>query len=364
MQISVANPLEQTIIFGLIFGLIFLASLRSKKGSDLFPIDTTNELKGFAMIAIVLSHIGYFLSRQTDFLFPFSIYAGVSVDLFLFLSGFGLTISALKKQLSIGEFYKKRVSKLFVPLWIVLGICFVADSFVLSKTYPIQDMVLSFFGIFRHADLFNDVNSPLWYITWTLFYYILFPFFFSQKHPILSAIGLYIAGWLILHTALPISGGVFGLYQVHLMAFPLGVLGALLIQKFSQRQIPLLQKNILRRMGLLIFAVLFGYFGLHSEVGKGYILEQAGSLFLMVVCLLFFIFKKFESRFLVIWGIYSYEIYLLHWPLLYRYDFLYKYMPAGVATALYLGILLCIAFLLSRITNKLAKIGQNSTKQS
>ncbi len=352
MFITVANPVQQTIVFAVIFFAIVIVSLRKKEGNDVFPLETTNELKGFAMIAIILSHIGYFLTRQTDFLFPFSIYAGVSVDLFLFLSGFGLAISALKKQLSIQEFYKKRISKLFVPLWIVLGLCLVADYFVLHQTYPLQDTVLNFFGIFRHADLYHDINSPLWYITWTLFYYILFPFFFSQKRPVLSALGLYIAGWLLLQTALPVSDGVLGLYKVHQVAFPLGVLAAALMQKYAATVQKFLETHTWRRISLTLVLGGFVYFGLHSLVGKGYIVEQAGSIFLMVLCLLAFLFKKIQFRALSIFGMFSYEIYLLHWPLLYRYDFLYKYIPAGVATALYLLILLCLAYILNFLLNK------------
>ncbi|OGH66254.1 MAG: hypothetical protein A3B90_02245 [Candidatus Magasanikbacteria bacterium RIFCSPHIGHO2_02_FULL_41_13] len=364
MQITVINPLQETIIFGVIFFIVLFFSLRRKKGTDVFPVETTNEIKGFAMIAIVLSHIGYFLSRQTDFLFPFSIYAGVSVDLFLFLSGYGLAVSAFKKQLSVKEFYKKRVAKLFVPLWTILILLLLLDYFFLQKTYPLQDVILSFFGIFRHADLFQDINSPLWYITLTLFYYILFPFFFSQKRPLFSAIGLYLAGWLLLQTALPVSAGVFWLYTLHIFAFPLGILGATIMQKLGNKSESFLQTKLLRWVALALSVTAFVYFGLHSEVGKGYVLEQLGSLLLLLFCLLIFLFKKVQFQLLSIFGIYSYEIYLIHWPLLYRYDFLYKYMPAGLATALYLLILLGLAFLLSRLLNKLPYISQKAQKQT
>lgn len=354
MQIDVLKPLQETVIFGVIFSIILLLTLRRKQGTEFFPVDTTNEIKGFAMIAIVLSHIGYFLSRQTDFLFPFSIYAGVSVDLFLFLSGYGLAISALKNQLSIKEFYKKRVAKLFIPLWTVLILFFLADYFFLHKIYPLQDIVLSFFGIFRHADLFQDVNSPLWYITWTLFYYILFPFFFSQKRPLLSAIGLYLAGWLVLQTAVPVSAGVFGLYRVHAVAFPLGIAVAVLFQKYATKLQKLSEYTSLRRLLLLVLCGAFIYFGLHSEIGKGYVREQAGSIFLLMICLAIFLFKKVQFRALSLFGIYSYEVYLLHWPLLYRYDFLYKYFPSGIATVIFLVLVLLLAFMLSSTLRKLA----------
>ena len=61
----------------------------------------------------------------------------------------------------------------------------------------------------------------------------------------------------------------------------------------------------------------------------------------IVTSLLFialFIIKRFDIKTLYWFGFYSYEIYLFHWPLMYRYDFLYKYLPAWLALALYLVI--------------------------
>ncbi len=353
MQIIVANPVLQTIIFALVLGVVFLCTLQRKKGSKLFSVETTNELKGFAMIAIILSHIGYFLSRQNNFLFPLSIYAGVGVDIFLFLSGFGLASSAFKKQLSLKEFYKKRFGKLFVPLWIVLILFLALDYFLLQKTYPLQDTVLNFFGIFPHADIFGDINSPLWYITLTLFYYCLFPFFFSQKKPLLSAIGLYTAGWLVLQFSLPVSVGVLSLYKLHFIAFPLGVLGATLLKKYPNFDQKLPHKNIYRWTAITLLCLFFVYFGIHSPVGKGYVLEQGLSLFLVFVFVSIFLLKKFESKFLALFGMYSYEIYLLHWPLLYRYDFLYTFLPSGPATALYLGVFLVFGFIFAFMFKKM-----------
>ena len=98
---------------------------------------------------------------DTRFLSPFSDFAGVGVDVFLFLSGFGLATSAIRKQLSVKEFYQKRLGKIFLPLWITLSLFLLADYFILHKTYPIGDTIINFFGIFRHADIFIKVSWEL-----------------------------------------------------------------------------------------------------------------------------------------------------------------------------------------------------------
>jgi peptidoglycan/LPS O-acetylase OafA/YrhL len=125
MQISITNPLEQTILFGGIFIAVFIYFFRKKENYTSFSL--SKELKGFAILAIIFGHIGYFLSVDKSFLFPFSVLAGVGVNLFLFLSGYGLTVSQIQKNESIGVFYKKRLPKLFVPFWIVLISLFLAN---------------------------------------------------------------------------------------------------------------------------------------------------------------------------------------------------------------------------------------------
>ncbi len=112
MMVSINNPIQATWIFISIFLLALLISIKSQKANNadnnkgFFPITLTQELKGLAILAVVFSHIGYFLVYQHEFLFPLTILAGVGVNIFLFLSGLGLTISALKKDLSVWNFYK------------------------------------------------------------------------------------------------------------------------------------------------------------------------------------------------------------------------------------------------------------------
>jgi peptidoglycan/LPS O-acetylase OafA/YrhL len=349
MQIQVIDPVTQTIFFSVAFFSLVALTIRKSTTSDFFPVSTTNELKGFAILAIIFSHIGYFLSTDTKFLFPLSILAGVGVNLFLFLSGFGLTLSQIKKPLDLKEFYLKRLLKLFIPLWLILIIFLVIDKLILGVAYPPEIIKNSFLGWYPQADIFLSFNSPLWYFTLILFYYLLFPLFYIKKYPILSPILLVLFSlWLFsqkwfLDTSFPltIKEDVFDLYKLHFIAFPLGMFVAIVTRDF---------KAIKPRLGLFFISLLFiifVYTAFNSGVGEGKKIEQLISLVTMFAIILIFMIKNFEIRFFTIFGIFAYEIYLIHWPILLRYGYLYKLFPAWFATLAYLLVFLVIAFLLN-----------------
>jgi len=361
MQIQVALPIEQTAIFSLILIAIILIFVKKEKKDSFFPVAITNELKGFAILAIIFSHIGYFLAADTRFLYPLSILAGVGVNLFLFLSGYGLTISLTKKKLTIKEFYKKRLVKLFLPLWLIISVFFTLDYFWLKITYPLATISQSFFGYFPKADIFQSLDSPLWYFTLILFYYLIFPLVFFKKNPGFSAGLILLISYSVLKLNLPIAQDVLKLYQLHLWAFPLGVLFAagFFHSSFLKKLVPTSLEKILYRLGhfklpgriisIIILSLVVAYTAIHSGIGGKIIVEQSISLITMFCLVLIFIIKKIEFRIFSLFGIYSYEIYLIHWPILYRYDIFYKFLPAFLATLLYLILFLLLGFGLKKI---------------
>jgi peptidoglycan/LPS O-acetylase OafA/YrhL len=362
-MVSINNPVQSTLIFISIFVLALVFFVKSKKDeseNNFFPISLTNELKGFAILAVIFSHIGYFLVYQHDFLFPLTILAGVGVNIFLFLSGLGLTISALKKDLTILDFYKKRLLKLFVPLWIVLIIFFLADYLFLNINYSWQFVGKSFLGIFNSADIFKDVNSPLWYFTLILFYYLIFPFVFSKKRVWLSAGIIYLMSFFILYQNFDFMKNVLTLYKVHIMAFPLGMIFAWLFsgKNFIKIKDFFAKFNFtfyLRYFLIFILLFVFNYFIFHSGVGEKYYKEELISIITTLVVIFIFYLKQFEFKIFSWFGIYSYEIYLLHWPIMYRYDFLYKSLPGWLSTLLYLILFIALGFVLKKASELVLK---------
>lgn len=358
MLISITNPIQQTWIFSIIFFAALLIFIKPRKITEWFPASLTTELKGMAILMIVLSHIGYFLATDTRFLWPLSIMAGVGVNLFLFLSGFGLTASQIKNNLKPWQFYKKRLLKLFQPFWLALIILFGLNFIFSGPDYSFGYIVKSFLGIFTQADLYNDINSPLWYFTFILGYYLIFPIVFLKKAPWLSAFIMYLVGYLFVYFEPSAFDYIIHMYKIHIVAFPLGVLAAWGITKLKSPEI--LEKLSRGWRAFGYYAVMLGVFFLfvyanyNSGIGNP-VKEQWMSIIAVIAISLVFILKKIEFRLFYWFGFYSYEIYLLHWPIMYHYDFLYRFVPAWLATILYLVFFVGLGWVVSKTIELILK---------
>lgn len=359
MIISINNVFQSTDIFLTILAIVTLFSLRKKSIGNIFSSTVTQELKGLAILMVVFSHVSYFLVNDNRFLYPLGTMAGVGVNIFLLLSGFGLAISALRAPLNPWQFYKKRLLKLFTPLWLFLVIIYIADYFFLNLNYGSTYIFRSFAGLYPRADLYIDVNSPLWYFGFTLLYYLAFPVLFWRRAPWLSAILLYIGGYWFITAKPHYFAEVLRLYEVHIMAFPLGVLiGSYWKEEMVVKVIEYLKikfsKFTLNVFYLLsfIFALIALYFAwLYPGIGVSPEMEQRMSILATLILLALFIMKRFEIKLLYWFGIYSFEVYLWHWPLMYRYDYLYSSLPGWLATTIYLILFLVIGYVFSRAIN-------------
>lgn len=343
MLVDIPNPVTETVIFTVIFLVGLVASFKIVKAREFFSKEVTTELKGLAILTILFGHIGYFISKQPEFLFPLSILSGVGVNLFLFLSGFGLTVSEIKNPLSPIKFYQRRLLKIFIPLWIVLTIFFLMDILILHRSYQLAEMIQNYLGFFPKANLVQSLSSPLWYFTPILFYYLLFPVIFIKKFPWLTPLFFILIGSLLLSLTLPVNWDVEKLYKLHFLAFPLGISFALISRKVRLKINP-----ILKALAFSGSTILIGYTAIYSGVGSDLWIEHSVSLVttLAIVCL--FSLYKVSLRLFYLFGAFSYEIYLIHWPILSRYNLFYGHLPASLATVLYLGLFLGLAFLLNR----------------
>ena len=367
MIISISDPVQSTWIFSAIFLPLLLGFFSRIKNNEVFPVATTQELKGLAILMVIFSHVGYFLVSDHRFLFPLALLAGVEVNLFLFLSGYGLATSSQREPQTIGHFYRRRLIRLFLPVWIALVIFFLLDFFVLHLSYGGQYIVRSFLGYFPSADLYHDVNSPLWYFTIILFYYLIFPLVYNRRRPWLSALAIYLISYSIVWRSPAFFQNVMSLYNIHFAAFPLGIAFAWLLSNLSRRWLvpfvrlkEMLGKSIPRFISRISYYALFifllfiiAYTAYYSGVGQGMVKEQVSSLITMLAIILLFLIKKFKLKILVLFGTFSYEIYLLHWPLMYRYDIFFIYLPAWLAVILYLIMFLGLGWVLQRLTTLL-----------
>jgi peptidoglycan/LPS O-acetylase OafA/YrhL len=319
----------------------------------------------------VFAHIAYVLVSDNQFLFPLSIAAGTGVDLFLFMSGFGLTIGMMKKTLSATEFYKRRLIKVFIPFWIVLFLLFIADFSLLHINYSLPYMVQSTLGWFPHANADTDVNSPFWYITWMLMFYILFPLLFNPQRPWATAIVLAVIANSIAILN-PFNLQANWLHSLHTFAFSLGMLLAWLLNdnKNLVEKLKLFRSESTLLRYTIIASMLFlaAYMVSHAtpnhwpwlstlvetlHISSRTFINQGSNLLVMFALIIVFSLKKFDNKFLYIFGVYSYEIYLMHWPLMARYDVFFHTLSAWLALFIWLLSFIAIGWLLQKSTTPL-----------
>ena len=371
MPITLTDDIYQTnlIVIAVLIAVVLFTFKRAKH-TDLFPVSVTQELKGLGILTVVFAHFAYMLVTNADFLFPLSIIAGVGVDLFLFMSGYGLTVGMLKKPLPIFEFYKRRVIKIFIPFWVAIILIFAANAIFLDIHYTVPYMIQSLLGWFPTAEGFNDVNSPFWYITWMMMFYILFPLVFSTKRPWLSAIILSVIATLI-GVYNPLEMGDNWLHRLHTVAFSLGIIFAWLLFETKDKENKLVVylkefRNKAKFTPYIVIALMLGvvvYMSLHTTanhwptltaiLGKGYFVDQLTSIVIMFAFIVIFSLKKFDNKFLSIYGLYSFEVYLIHWPLIGRYDIFFDIFPAWAAVIAWLITFIVVSWLLQKITTPL-----------
>ncbi|MFY4816686.1 acyltransferase family protein [Aliarcobacter butzleri] len=376
--------LSTNIVIAVVLLVLFLTFKKSQH-TDVFPISVTNELKGLGILTVVFAHFAYMKVTNADFLFPLSIIAGVGVDLFLFMSGYGLSVGMLKRPMKTLDFYKKRVIKIFIPFWVALIIIFAADAIFLKEYYMATSLTTtgeggsialyifrSMLGFFPTALGFGDVNSPFWYITWMIMFYLLFPIVFFKDKPWLTALILAIIATII-GTFNPGDLGDNWLHRLHTLAFPMGIIAAWLLQVKEGEEnkfVTFIKEFRLKKVGLvryLIIALMFVvvyYVSQNTTANswptltvifvKGFYVEQLMSLVIMMAFIVIFVLKKVDNKFLAIYGVYSYEVYLIHWPLIGRYDFFFDYLPSWAAVICWLVAFILVSMLLNKIVKPIS----------
>lgn len=138
-------------------------------------LDIVDFLKGFSMLTIVLYH---YLNKLElpPYLHTASRFGGTGVHLFVFLSGFGLYLSHLRKPINYFAFLKRRLSKIYLPYIIIVLI----SAFIALFVPIYENSLYALGGHFLFYKMFDEsiVGSygyPLWFISMILQFYLAFP---------------------------------------------------------------------------------------------------------------------------------------------------------------------------------------------
>jgi peptidoglycan/LPS O-acetylase OafA/YrhL len=132
-------------------------------------IDEIDQLKGLAILLIVFYHATIVLG------IPNLAHGEIGVDIFVLLSGIGLTQGNL--NLSLRKFMRRRLGKILPTYWLALGCLVLASQQILNKSFYLLDVFVHFFDLHGFTvNYFYSINDSWWFMTLIVILYLVFYF--------------------------------------------------------------------------------------------------------------------------------------------------------------------------------------------
>lgn len=128
-----------------------------------------SELMGWAILWIMMLHFSFTQIKPLGFIAQYG-FAGV--EIFMFVSGFGLYFS-MDKNSNLSHFYKRRLLRIF-PTYYILGI--------FASILLYNDSVVTYFFRYSTIGFWTGGVYGEWYIPSIVFLYLLAPLFKSLYH--------------------------------------------------------------------------------------------------------------------------------------------------------------------------------------
>lgn len=291
-----------SVIMVTILAVIILPGINKKAcrtEGNIISIDESTGIKGIMCVSIFLHHFSGWIVPQTPIIYFFSHCGSFMVSVFFFLSGYGLKKSTNNKILN-KSFLIKRLIKIFIPYWIceIIYICF-------NKFLSVGDDIdLNFKNIFLSVLTLREVVYFSWYVTATIFLYLVF--FFTSKTKKLDHT---LCVFIVLALAFAFVPDLWTTF----FAFPLGMLISqkenIFVKLNNKKYFLVLASAIL----LTAIAIVPKYIGqsLNNQILMNLSDAASGSFFAFVVFLI--VTKvKIGNKVLLFLGKISYEFYLLH----------------------------------------------------
>lgn len=272
--------------------------------------DLLGELRGLAMLAILLNHAGGVLVWRN------LLKADIGTDMFLLLSGLVLTLGR-NLDMDARSFVLARAQRILPAYWIAFTAYWLAGDWLLGRSCPWENVMAHYAGV--HA-WFGDgfafsVNDSFWFVSALLGFY---GFFLATRSLLRRQ-----ADWLLLAAALLAAavismltwsghGGLMGRLGFRMANFPLGMLLGYTLREGAMN---------LRFSGVLGLALFVFVYVPYSQ---SVVLYSAFVGLAMMVSYALFV-RPWAARLgmtavLGFLGAYSLEIFLLHQPLMREYN--------------------------------------------
>jgi glycosyltransferase involved in cell wall biosynthesis/peptidoglycan/LPS O-acetylase OafA/YrhL len=315
--------------------------------TDYFTRSTAEALRAIAILFLVSGHFYAFCIGGTLLIREGGEWG---VMTFLIVSGMGLTKSYDFSRCG-SQFIRSRLSRIFIPLWLTLPAFYLLDLSLLDKAYPWHEIILSLAGILKKA----PPNAALWFIPFILYLYGVF-FLISNTPASMPAkcvlLVLTSFGTTALITRVPVLSDYIGGWATYTFAFPLSVC------LMAGRRVFINRLQLLsRRFGWVLALLWVAMAGLFVAMPVGRTL-----FFVALIAISIFYLDQIRSipRFVRFIGEHSYEIYLVHFPLIVSYGWVIGKEPPALFFTLYCLCVLLLAIALkkgSHLTARLMGVG-------
>lgn len=278
-------------------------------------LELVNFAKGLAISAIVAFHLIYEHLQVPELIATASKFGGAGIHIFFICSGFGLTLSQLRRPLGWKEFFQKRLRKVYVPYILVVLL-----SAALPYMYSGSDRLMA---VASHVFLFKmfspayiiSFGAQFWFISTIVQFYLVFLLLekgrgaLGNRNFLVLCCGLSL-GWMIFTALLGIhTQRIWGSFFLqYLWEFGLGMcLGSLHHQgKLEGRRISLPVIGVVTLAALALYGLMALKGGALSAFN-----DLFGAAAMGGICLLLYRIKCLRPVFVWING-FSYELYLVH----------------------------------------------------
>ena len=232
--------LGKLCMYGVFYGIVLVLILsyrgKTKEKQEILGKEAAGELKGIAILMVLVGHLTYMFGFLVIPLTP--ALGAPAVDIFLFLSAFGLMSSFNNKGLK--DFFKRRFAVVLIP-YIVVTLVKLAVYPILS---PVSFKMILFNILPLSFDYSSSLDTSMWYVQYILIWYLIFYIIFSipklsvkVKTALIGAVGILAA---VAFGILYYNGILFNLMTPltesysHNLSFPLGALFFLFYDKIKK----------------------------------------------------------------------------------------------------------------------------------
>lgn len=278
-------------------------------------LEPVNFAKGVSISAIVLFHLIYEYLEVPGILATASKFGGAGIHIFFICSGFGLTLSNLRRPLGWKEFFRKRLRKIYIP-YILVVLVSAALPWMSSGVDRLSAVLSHIFLYKMFVPAYNiTFGAQFWFVSTIFQFYFVFPLLDRVRSILGDRKFLWICGALSLIWMTVTA--VTGLYQEriwgsfflqYLWEFALGMcLGSLHHQgKLDGRKFSLPVTGAVTLAALALYALMALKGGPLSAFN-----DMFGAIAMGGICLLLYQLKPLRSVFVWI-NSFSYELYLVH----------------------------------------------------